>query len=232
MRATGIQINLEVTHRLQGHAQLQVLRVIRRGWRGYGVGNQQPIVCPGSLDVRIIHHTKGEVEARRECAWCLGLPESIAHRRQESRQRHGVVVAIAHTDVAHHHQQARHRLCRSVPTFILQRLFRQDGNLEFQGRVDLILDADGVWINLLVLQVIGFAILCAGRHDEPLALFAVAHGDGGVGQERDLLLKSFLVLRQLFLLCLGSGILCRTSGCVPRVFVLGVSVAIVANDSR
>ena len=232
MRATGIQINFEVTHRFQGHAQLQVLRVIRRGRRGNGVGNQQPIVCPGPLDVRVIYHTKGEVEARRECAWCLGLPESVAHRRQKSRQRHGVVVTIAHTDVAHHHQQARHRLCRSVPTLILQRLFRQDGNLEFQGRIDLILDADGVWINLLVLQLIGFAILCACRNDEPFALLAVVHGDGGVGQERDLLLKSFLVLGQLFLLRLCSGILCRTSGSVPRVLVLSVSVAIVANDSR
>ena len=87
-RTGGIQVDLEVLHRLESHAQLQILGLIGRGGRGNAITHEQPVVLACLLDVGVADESESEIKSRRHQTTPSRLSEGIADIRQESRQRH------------------------------------------------------------------------------------------------------------------------------------------------
>ena len=86
--AGGIEVDLQVAHRLKGHAHLQVLCLVGRGRGGDRVAEQQPSAVTRLVHIRVACKAKGKVEAWRPRTLVALLPEGIAHAGHESRQRH------------------------------------------------------------------------------------------------------------------------------------------------
>ena len=145
------------------------------------------------------------------------LAESLADSRHEAGERHGILIAVADARRPHHHRQACEGLGSLVPAFLLQRRQRDNGELQLQGRVDLVLDTDLVVAFLAELQVIELAVHRTGRYHDALCLLVMSHGDGGVGEQCYLFLESVAVLRQRFLL-----------GCFLFLFPLPLSYRLVS----
>ena len=191
----GIKVNLQVSHGLERHPDLQVFRGIGGGGRGNVVGHQQPVVFGGLVDVAVAHHAEGEAESRRHKV-TPALSEGITDDGEESGECHIELVAIADRHVAHHHQSTGKHLGGLVPRLVLVAFLGSDGKFQHRLRVHLRGNLNLVLVYHLVFQLEGLAVLGLCRYDEPLAILAVRHGDSTVGKQRHFLLEGALVLGQ------------------------------------
>ena len=98
---------------------------------------EQPVVLGGAVDVVVVNHAEGEVEAGREEVAAL-LAEHVADGWHEARQRHGILVAVRHVDGANHHQRAGNHLGGLVPGLLVERFLGRYRHLELHGGVHLI----------------------------------------------------------------------------------------------
>ena len=135
------------------------------------------------------------------------MAEHITDIGQEARQKHRVLVAIAHIDGAHHHQETGQALCRPIPPLILFRGLGHDAELHLNRVTGL--DEDAVLVDDLVFQLIEFTVFGPGGDNQAFRVLVVCDGDGGVGSQGDFALISVLVLRQL---CLVGIFLLRLTG--------------------
>ena len=202
LRARGIEVDFEVLHRLDGHAQLQVLGLVARGGSCHRVGDEKPSVLACPLDERVASHTEREVESGSHHTGGTRLTEQVAHGGHEARQRHRILVAIGEADIANRHEQSGNGLRGLVPTLVVERVLGRDGDFQLEGGVDLVLDEDLVVVQLLELQLELLALGGLRHHTQAFRLLSVVDLDGGVGEQGDFLLETLLVLRQFLLLLL------------------------------
>ena len=176
---------------------MQLLGAVGSGWSGERVVHQEPSVATCLLDISVAYESEGEIETWREGSHARALTKHIAYHRLESRQRHGILVAIAQADIAHHHEHACHRLRRAIPALVVERFLSRHGYLELQRRVYLIHYAYTVVVETTIAQAERLAVFGLGADYQSASLTAMRHLERGVGHEGYLLLVSPLVLRQL-----------------------------------
>ena len=193
---THVDVNLQVGEGLERYLHLHVLGLSCRSRCGYAIAADEPAAALGLVQIGVIHEAECKVNARREHAVHALLSQKVAHLGQEARNSEVVCVAIADRDVAHHHQEARSRLCQAVP--LLFRCLGQSHDVQAHlGGIDWCLDElDGVLVHLLELDVVGKAATVACGDTDALGLLSVSNDEVGIREER-YLLDEALVLRLL-----------------------------------
>ena len=231
-RAGSIQVNLEVLHRLECHAQLQILGLIGRGGRGNAITHEQPVVLACLFDVGVADESESKIKSRRHQTAPSRLSEGIADIRQESRQRHRVLVAIAQAGIANHHQHTCYSLRCLVPALIVEwflgcerELHLRDGHLKLR-LLFLLLRTPDTWsrrtltslflriaLHGIVLQGVGSQCLRTGYRISSERVGQRLEGSEGVGLDLlgqrlwhphlDLILVHHLIFQRILLAVLG-----------------------------
>ena len=156
------------------------------------------------------------------------LAKGVADGGHEAGQRHGILVAVADAGRPDHHGHAGDGLRHLVPSLLLQRRKGDNGELEVEGSVKLVADADAIVVYLLKFQLISLAVHGLRRDDDALRPLVMADDEGGVGAQGNLPFKSILVLGQ-YLLFRGIVFLLLPPLLHGRVGVLAVFLRLLTN---
>jgi len=191
----GVEVDLEVTCRLEGGLELQLLGGVGGGGVGHAVIVEQPAIVEGTLQVVLAREAEGKVPAGGEESALTALAEHLASLGHEAGESGGVDVLVGCRHVAHEHEAARGVLQCLVPGQFREVGAGRDGELHV-GRVGAG-EADGVLVDDLVLHLVGAALLGARGYLDALVLLSVLDGVGAVGNDLELLGKLLGLLGRL-----------------------------------
>ena len=116
---THAEINLQIGEGLQAGFDLHVFCTGCGSRSGDAVGHQQPAVFLCLIDIAVANQSESEIHTRAECSSHFLLSQHVAYIRQEARQGEVERVAVGHTYVAQHHQEACTCLSHTIPFLLL-----------------------------------------------------------------------------------------------------------------
>ena len=214
LHARGIKVYLQVASRFEGGTYLQVGSLIGYCWCGNAISHNQPPVFQCLVNIGIARKAKGEAQARSHHI-TFALSKEIANIGCEARQSHRILIAIANTNRAHHHQQTSSTLSRLIPPLILQ--WWLGGHCQLDDRSILVLDKNLILVNHLIFNRIKTSVARVCCDDQSFRLLVMGYCEGGVRTKGQLFLESVLVLGERCLwACFAiftsiTGLTCRTS---------------------
>ena len=191
LHARGIKVYLQVASRFEGGTYLQVGSLIGYCRCGNAISHYQPPVFQCFVNIGIARKAKGEAQARSHHI-TFALSKEIANIGCEARQGHRILIAIADTNRAHHHQQTSSTLSRLIPPLILQ--WWLGGHCQLDDRSILVLDKNLILVNHLIFNRIKTSVARVCCDDQSFRLLVMGYCEGGVRTKGQLFLESVLVL--------------------------------------